>query len=442
MQKIKAFFLSLLFLVPVEGALKVSVTQAQVAPTPIAVTQIMPDTVGIEDTSNKITALISADLERCGLFEPLAPKTFIQTLESLRKAPRFEDWKIIKSRLLTFGTIKSEGGYLQVDFKLYDVLSASEIMTFSLKDLPQNWRKIAHKISDAIYKRVTGEEGYFSTKIVYVSEIGAARNPVKKLTIMDQDGANQVWLTNGDTEIVLPVFSPANQTIAYTAFKKDEQGKIYLMNVETGKAQLFVDQSKLQGIAFAPRFSTDGKKLIFSIAKGGTTSIYEKPIQGGEVKRLTKHIGAIDTSPCYSPDGTKVVFESDMDGQRKIYTMNADGSNVQKISKGKGKYADPIWSPRGDLIAFVKIDPSKGSFYIGVMKPDGSNERLIEQGYQVEKPTWSPNGRVILYKTEGPSDSKGNISRRVYSIDLTGFNRREVPTPNNASQPAWSPLIN
>lgn len=429
------------FIQPLQAILKVGVTQGQVAPTPIAVTPVFADSVGSEDMAYKMTAMIEADLERCGLFRPIEQRAFIQTGESLRKKPRFDDWKLIKAQLLTVGTLELMDGKYKLSLSLYDVLTGLEMGKFEVTDVSSNWRKIAHKVSDHIYKRVTGEEGYFSTKIVYVSETGPNRDPVKKLAVMDQDGANHNHLTDGSADISLPVFSPTAQIVAYAAYHRKEQAKIFLMNLDTRQTQLFVDQSKMQGVAFAPRFAHDGRRLIFSIAAGGTTSIYTKEIIGGEMKRITQHIGAIDTSPCYSPDGSRIVFESDMSGKRHLYTMNADGSNVQRISKGGGSgfYADPIWSPRGDLIAFVKMQG--GSFYIGVMRPDGSGERLIEKGYQVEKPTWSPNGRVILYKTQGAYDSKGKVIKRVYSVDLTGFNRREIPTPANAEMPAWSPLV-
>jgi TolB protein len=445
MKKIVVFLMMILSNVSQSyGVLKVNVTQGKVAPTPIAVTPIFLDSYGVDELAYKMAQVIEANLDRCGLFKTIDQKAFVQGGESLRKGPRFEDWKLIKARLLTIAALHLEQGRLTLTLKLYDVLTAQEIGTFSCTDAPQNWRKISHKISDSIYKAITGEAGYFSTKIVYVSETGSRHNLVKKLSIIDQDGANPKALTDGTQDIQLPVFSPTSQVIAYAAYKyqRGEKAKIYLMNLETGQTQIFVDQSKMEGVAFSPRFSSDGQRLIFSIARGGTTSIYAKEISSGTMQRLTQHIGHIDTSPCYSPDGGKIVFQSDLGStgtRSQIYTMNADGSNIVRISKGKGSYIDPIWSPRGDLIAFIKVD--RGNFYLGVMKPDGSNERLILKDYQVELPSWSPNGRVLIYKKQGRVDSKGNVVKRVYSIDLTGFNNQEIRTPTNAEMPSWSPLI-
>ena len=425
---------------PTFAVLKVNVNQGRVAPTPIAVTPTFVESYGIDEIAYKMTQVIEADLDRCGLFKPIDQKSFIQEASSLRKAPRFEDWRLIKAKLLTVSFLTINQGNLTLTLKLFDVLTGMEMGTYSVEDTQNHWRKMAHKIADEIYQRVTGELGYFSTKIVYVAESGSNRNPIRKLAIIDQDGANFRALTDGSRSISLPVFSPTSQMIAYAAYHSDEQAKIYLMNVETGKSQLFVDQSRGNGIAFSPRFSSDGSKLIFSIAKGGTTSLYTKAISGGDITRLTRNIGAIDTHPCYSPDGTKIVFESDMGSKKRhLYTMNADGSNIKKISNGEGSYADPAWSPRGDLIACLKM--YKGVFYICVMKPDGSGERLIDKGYQLELPTWSPNGRVLLYKKQGKFDSRGNTVKRIYSIDLTGYHGREIPTSTNAEMPAWSPVI-
>ncbi len=430
---------------PSFAVLKVNVNKARFAPTPIAVTPTFTESHDPENLAYKMTQVIESDLDRCGLFKPIDQKSFIQEASSLRRAPRFEDWKLIKAKLLTVSFLTRVDDKLNLTLKLFDVLTGVEMGVYSFEDSPSNWRKIAHKIADQVYQRTTGELGYFSTKIVYVAETGSARNPLQKLSIIDQDGANLRNLTDGSRSISSPVFSPTAQMIAYAAYHKNEQAKIYLMNLETGLSQLFVDQSKGGGIAFAQRFSADGSKLIFSIAKGGTTSLYTKNIKmgstGGDIVRLTRNIGAIDTHPCYSPDGEKVVFESDMSGRRRqLYTMNADGSDIKKISRDAGAlYGEPVWSPRGDWIACLKIH--KGVFYICIMKPDGSSERLIDKGYQLQDPTWSPNGRVLLYKKQGKFDSRGNIVKRIHSIDLTGHNSREIKTNTNAEMPAWSPVI-
>jgi TolB protein len=291
-------------------------------------------------------------------------------------------------------------------------------------------------MADAIYKRVTGEDGYFDTRVVYVSESGPMDRRIKRLAIMDQDGSNHRLLTDGRSLVLTPRFSPTAQEITYLSYARGVP-RVYLFNIDTGQQEVVGD---FPGMTFAPRFSPDGNKVIMSLAVEGNSDIYTLDLRTRQAVRLTDS-PAIDTSPCYSPDGTRIVFNSDRGGSQQLYVMNADGSDVKRISFDSGaRYGTPVWSPRGDLIAFTKIDG--GQFYIGVMRPDGSGERLLTQAFLVEGPTWAPNGRVLMYFRQAPSDSKGNGgSPRLYTIDLTGYNEREVITPQDASDPAWSPLI-
>ena len=297
-----------------------------------------------------------------------------------------------------------------------------------------NWRQVSHIIADAVYKRITGEDGYFNTRIVYISESGPSNRRIKRLAIMDQDGENHKFLTQGDSLVLTPRFSPTLQEITYLSFYGDLP-RVYIFNIETGRQEMLGD---FPGMTFAPRFSPDGNTVIMSMAKDGNTEIYTMDLRTRAVKRLTRH-SAIDTSPYISPDGKKIVFNSDRSGGQQLYVMNADGSSVRRISFGKGRYATPVWSPRGDLIAFTKI--SGGRFFIGVRAPDGSGERLLADGFLVEAPTWSPNGRVLMFFRETPLANKGGKRTRLFSIDLTGQNERQIVTPMDASDPAWSPLL-
>jgi TolB protein len=298
-----------------------------------------------------------------------------------------------------------------------------------------NWRRVAHIVSDAIYKALTGEEGYFDTRIVYISETGPLQRRVKRLAIMDQDGANHRFLTDGRNLVLTPRFSPSAQEIAYLSYVNNRP-RVLLQNIDTGRQEVVGD---FPGMTFAPRFSPDGNRVIMSMSQDGATSIFTMDLRTKRAQRLTNS-GAIDTSPSYAPDASAVAFNSDRGGAGQLYVMDADGGNVRRISFGSGRYFTPVWSPRGDLIAFTKMDA--GDFLIGVMKPDGSQERLIDRGFHVEGPTWAPNGRVLMYFSEGRSDARGmGRNTRLYSIDLTGYNKREVLTPTEASDPAWSPLI-
>jgi TolB protein len=411
--------------------LHIDITRGKVAPMPIA----LPDFAG-GSVGQQITQVLSADLERSGLFQPIDPKAFVDKDAATRVPPRYGDWRVVNAQALVTGATEIEGdGRLKVSFRLWDVFAEQQLAGLQYTTTQANWRRIAHIIADAVYKRITGEDGYFDTRIVYIAESGPQNRRVKRLAIMDQDGANHHYLTDGRNLVLTPRFSPTAQEITYLSFAGNRP-RVYLFNIDTGQQEVLGD---FPGMTFAPRFSPDGKKVVMSLAVGAASDIYTLDLRTRHATQITD-TSAIDTSPCYSPDGTQIVFNSDRGGSQQLYVMTADGANIHRISFGGGRYATPVWSPRGDLIAFTKIDGD--DFYIGVMRPDGSGERLLTKGFLVEGPTWAPNGRVLMYFRQTPSDSRGNGgTTRLYSIDLTGYNEREVITPQDASDPAWSPLI-
>ena len=432
--------LAALVLVALSGAahaeLHLDLTRGKIQPMPIAI----PDFAGTDaaaQPARDITQVMSADLERSGLFLPLDPHSFIDKDAASHTPPRYGDWRVINAQALVTGSVEVQSdGRLAVEFRLWDVFQEQQLTGLRYTTTQQNWRRIAHIIADAIYKRITGEDGYFDTRIVYVSESGPQLHRIKRLAIMDQDGANHRFLTDGRALVLTPRFSPSTQEITYLSYA-GRLPRVYLFNIDTGQQEVLGD---FPGMTFAPRFSPDGNKVIMSLAVNGNSDIYTLDLRTRQATKITDS-PAIDTSPCYSPDGKQIVFNSERGGSQQLYVMNADGSNIHRISfDGSARYGTPVWSPRGDLIAFTKI--SGGQFYIGVMRPDGSGERLLTQAFLVEGPTWAPNGRVLMYTRQTPSDARGHGgSSRLYTIDLTGYNEREVITPQDASDPAWSPLI-
>lgn len=421
---------------PARAELEIDITRGVAEPMPIAVTDFYGEGRGEKTFGANIAGVIAADLERSGLFRPLDKKAFIQDAESLNVLPRFGDWRIINSQALVQGRVEmTVDGRLRVEFRLWDVLAEQQMVGMAYFTIPGNWRRVAHIIADAIYKRITGEDGYFDTRIVYIAESGPKTKRVKRLAIMDQDGENHKYLTDGADMVLTPRFSPDQQEITYMSYYQGVP-RVYIFDIESGRQEILGD---FPGMTYAPRFSPDGKSVIFSMAKDGNSEIFTMELATRKVRQLTRH-SAIDTSPSMSPDAERVVFNSDRSGSQQLYTMNANGTNVKRITFKKGRYATPVWSPRGDLIAFTRI--YRGEFYIGVMRPDGSGERLLTKGFLVEAPTWSPNGRVLMFFRQEPSDQYGRGGKtRVFSIDLTGHNEREVFTPQDASDPAWSPLI-
>ncbi|WP_114394532.1 Tol-Pal system beta propeller repeat protein TolB [Oleisolibacter albus] len=422
---------------PAQAELSIDITSGKVDPKPIAVTTFYGDSPQAQTIGQNISKVISANLERSGLFRPIDPSRFIQTPEQLRNGtPRYADWRVIDAQGLVVGGVQQlPDGRIRIEFRLFDVLAGQQMTGLAYNVQPDGWRRVAHIISDAIYKRITGEDGYFDTRVVYIAESGPANQRVKRLAIMDQDGENHRFLTDGRVLVLTPRFSPTAQEITYLSYFNNRP-RVYLFNIDTGRQEVLGD---FPGMTFAPRFSPDGNKVIMSLAQNGNTDIYTLDLRTRRQTQLTNS-PAIDTAPSYSPDGSKIVFESDRGGTQQLYTMNADGADVKRITFGHGRYGTPVWSPRGDLIAFTRI--ADGRFYIGVVRPDGTGERMLTEAFHVEGPTWAPNGRVLMFFKERPTGD-GNRQRqaKLFSIDLTGFNERQVVTPTDASDPAWSPLI-
>jgi TolB protein len=347
-------------------------------------------------------------------------------------APRFDDWKVINAQALVTGRVTQEpDGRLRAEFRLWDTFAGQQLVGEQFFATRNNWRRVAHIIADTIYERLTGEKGYFDTRVVYISETGARNARVKRLAIMDQDGANHRFLSDGRNIVLTPRFSPTRQEITYMSYESG-QPQVYLLQIETGQRELV---GNFPGMTFAPRFSPDGQKVIMSLLReDGNSNIFTMDLRSRTTTRLTNS-NAIDTSPSYSPDGSQIVFTSDRGGRAQIYAMGADGSNPRRISFGDGTYSTPVWSPRGDLIAFTK--QSGGEFQIGVMRTDGSGERILSSGFSQEGPTWAPNGRVLMFFRQ----ASGGAGPQLVSVDLTGRNLQPIPTPNFGSDPAWSPLL-
>lgn len=419
-----------------KAEVNIDVTQGIVEPVPIAIASFYDSSGGQAALGKQMAAVISTNLERTGLFKPLSSRSFIQDVKSINDdGLRFAEWRAIGIESLVTGTVKQHAdGRTRVEFRLWDVFGERQLIGMAYMTAPQNWRRIAHIISDEVYKRLTGEKGYFDSRIVYIAESGPPDARIKRLAIMDQDGANHQYLTDGRALVLTPRFSPNQQKITYMAYYNNRP-RVYLYDISTGKQEVLGD---FPGMTFAPRFSPDGNKIAMSLAKDGNSDIYVMDLRDKKARRLTVH-SSIDTSPSFSPDGKRIVFESDRGGSQQLYVMNKDGTDVHRITFGNGRYGNPVWSPRGDLIAFTRM--YKGQFYIGVIRPDGEGERLITSAFHVEGPTWSPNGRILAYFKEKPTGRRNEgREARLYTIDLTGYNERMVPTPGNASDPAWSPL--
>ena len=442
----KKIFLTLtlyfIFLNPSFSLIEVDITRGNLDPLPIAISPLHVDikseenkNIKVKDLGSAISEIIEKNFKSTGLFNPIKKEAFVQKSDIAHLKPRFEDWRLIKAQALVTGKLLVKDEKLKVEFRLWDLTAAKEMTALAFTTTPSNWRRVAHIISDKIYERLTGEEGYFDTRIIYVAENGPKNQRVKKLAIMDQDGFNTKYLTLGNELVLTPRFNPTNQMVTYMSYFRN-MPRVYLLDIETGTQEVV---GNFPGMTFAPRFSPDGKKIVMSFAKDGNSDIYTMDLETRVVERISNH-SSIDTSPSFSPNGKFITFNSDRSGLQQIYVMRSDGSGVKRITFGNGIYGTPVWSPRGDLIAFTKM--RSGKFYIGVMRTDGTGERLLTENYYQEAPSWSANGRVLVFYRETKAGLKGEgFSAKLWSIDITGYNERQLLTKTDASDPSWSSLL-
>ncbi len=414
--------------------LRIVIDEGVIEPLPVAIPTFTSTGGDAAQYAAEITRVVAADLTGTGLFREIPASAHISTVTSFDAPVAYADWKAINAQALVTGAVDLSGGNLVVKFRLFDVFSGAPLgegLQFS--GTVAGWRRIAHKVADVIYSRITGEGGYFDSRVVFVNEQGPKNARLKRLAIMDYDGANVQYLTDSNALVLAPRFSPTGDRVLYTSYETGTP-QIYLLDVASvSRVPLNTSGGNM---TFAPRFSPDGQSVVFSLEQGGNTDIYSVRLDGSNLRRLT-NAPSIETAPSFSPDGSRIVFESDRSGTQQLYVMSAGGGEAARISFGPGRYGTPVWSPRGDLIAFTK--QNAGRFHIGVMRTDGSEERLLTASFLDEGPSWSPNGRVIMFTRETQGESGAPA---LYSVDISGRNLRRVATPNAASDPAWGPLQN
>ena len=409
---------------PAMAQAEVDVNSGAAQPLPIAIPGFGGPAVGAD-----VARVVSQDLERSGLFRPLDPATFPEKGLDINVEPKLDAWKSAGAQALVNGQASVAGdGRLKVDFRLWDIGTQQQLIGSEFTATQDNWRRVAHKIADQVYEKLTGEKGYFDTRVVFVAESGPKTKRVTRLAIMDQDGANPQYLTNCDCIVMSPRFSSTSQEITYTSIRPTGSS-VYVWNIETGRQETV---GRFPGMVMASRFAPDGTRLAFAVEQHGNIDIYVEDLRSRDIRRLTAD-PSIDTSPSFSPNGNQIVFNSDRSGSRQLYVMNSDGTGVHRISSGGGAYSAPAWSPNGDLIAFIK--QSGQEFHVGVMRPDGSGERMLSSGYLEDTPSWAPNGRVIMFERDTGSGP------HLWMVDITGRIERQVPYPTAAVDPAWSPLL-
>ncbi|QPM88932.1 Tol-Pal system beta propeller repeat protein TolB [Pseudooceanicola algae] len=414
------------------GPLRIEITEGVIEPMPFAVPDFVVEGGQAGDLAAQISRVVASDLAGTGLFREIPQSAQIGRVTSFGAPVQFPDWKAVNAEALITGAVAVQGSQVNVKFRLFDVFAGQEMGTgLQFSGTTDGWRRMAHKVADEVYSRITGEGPYFDSRVVYVAETGPKDDRRKRLAIMDYDGANTQYLTDSTALVLAPRFSPTGDRVLYTSYETGVP-RIYVLDV--GNVQRRVLNTGDGDMSFSPRFGPDGRTVVYSLSQGGNTDIYRMDVNSGQPVRLT-NAPSIETAPSFSPDGQNIVFESDRSGTQQLYIMSAQGGEPRRISFGDGRYGTPVWSPRGDMIAYTK--QSKGRFHIGVMRTDGSSERLLTASFLDEGPSWSPNGRVIMFarETQGATGSSS-----LYSVDVTGRNLQRVQTPGGASDPAWSPL--
>ncbi len=438
------YFLSIIFLTinilsttvanAQKSTIEIDITKGRIELIPIAINNFYGISKEEKELSKKITNVITNDLINSGLFKELPKGAFLQPQEEVFLQPVFKDWRIIDAHILVSGQISIKNNKIIMPIKVWDVYGENLMINKKISGVfSSSWRTAAHIISNLIYQRITGEKGYFDTKIAYISEKYDQGRKIKRLAIMDQDGENHLYLTDGKYIVLTPRFSPVRQELVYLSYSK-KTPRLYLYNLENGKNSLL---GSFSGMTFAPRYSPDGNKIALSLSSEGNTNIFILELATNKKIKVTNN-RAINTSPSFSPDSKYLVFSSDRSGKQNLYVKNLKTLKTKRITFNKGNYATPVWSPRGDYIAFTKT--LNGSFFIGLIKTDGTKERIISKGYLTESPSWSPNGRTLaFYKVTLNQD--GSKKSKLYAIDITGNKERLIKTPNQASDPAWGPSL-
>ncbi len=414
------------------GPLRIEITEGVIEPLPFAVPDFVAENAEARDWGAQLARVVASDLAGTGLFREVPKEAYISQITSFASPVQFSDWKAINAQALVTGAVSKQGDRITVKFRVYDVFAGTELGSgLQFSGTEAGWRRMAHKVADAVYSRITGEGGYFDSRVVFVAESGPKNDRRKRLAIMDYDGANVQYLTDSGSIVLAPRFSPRGDRVLYTSYESGSP-RIYVLDV--GSVTRNVLPTQPGTMAFSPRFGPDGRTIVYSLTQGGNTDIFRMDIATGESRQLTS-APSIETAPSFSPDGQSIVFESDRSGSQQLYIMPIGGGEARRISFGEGRYGTPVWSPRGDMIAFTK--QHKGRFHIGVMRTDGSEERLLTASFLDEGPTWAPNGRVIMFtrETQGASGSAS-----LYSVDISGRNLKRVPTPGGASDPSWGPL--
>ncbi len=394
---------------------------------------------------DEILGKVKRNLQSTDLFEVTQKPSNITAVAagtvddlSIEKVPDFVKYSSLGvGMLLVIDANFNQTGDLEIKVRLWDVLDERQLFGKFYSSNRGNYKKMSALISDEIFKAATGEKkGHFDSKIAYIAESGGALKRMKRIVMMDFDGENLRYLTNGRDLVLTPTFAgkingQRNEILFVRFF--GEKPQIYSLDTDNA---LVRKVGSFRGTTFAPAANPANPDIIaFSVIDNGNSNIYQMNLATNQNTRLTS-TRAIDTTPSYSPDGKYIAFSSDRSGSEQIYIMNNEGRDVRKITSDSGSYSKPMWSPDGKFIAFTKI--KAGQFSIGIIDIDGRNEKNLESSYLIEGAKWSPNSRYLIYSKKTGAYGKASVPKLYVTDVLTGF-ERQLPTPEGegATDPDW-----
>lgn len=401
--------------------------------TKIAINHFLTQKYEEKIIAKEIRDTVCKNLSDSGIFSIVAENNFIEQNKGSEFIPFFEAWKKINATILVNGSLtKNRKNNYTIVISIWDNILAKKILhrkiTFSEKSI----QKTSHIISDHIYQEIIGEKGYFDSKILYVAEKVIENKIFTRIAMMNQDGKEHKYLTNGKFISISPKISPDKENIAYVDFRAGIS-KIFLRNLYSGQENLLTN---MKGSIFSPRFSRNGKKILFSLAKKGATNIFKFDINTKKISVLTRNI-YINTSPQFSPDDKKIIFTSNRLGTAKIYTMNEEGKNVVKITEKPGSHLEPKWSPDGKYISYINLRRKLG-YYINIINTKTGEETTVVKSDVIHGYCWCPNSKYILFSEAiGNKEEEKKTIYKLQKINIFNKHKTTINTPYSASDPIW-----
>ncbi|MEN8168764.1 MAG: Tol-Pal system beta propeller repeat protein TolB [Pseudomonadota bacterium] len=414
-----------------QARLVIEITQGTEGALPIAVVPF--GWLGGADSRTDVADIVAADLARSGRFAPLDKGQMPQQPHS-GKEINFAAWRAAGVEHIVVGRVQSrQGDERMVEFQLFDVVRGVQMTGYSIPASSPRMRRVAHQISDIVYKKLTGQRGAFNTHVAYVTVERSGKESLYRLSIADADGHDEQVILTSKQSLMSPTWSPDGERLAYVSFEKG-RSLIYMQEIDSGKRELLAE---FKGLNSAPSFSPDGRRLALTLSRDGNPEIYLLDLRSRALTRLT-HSRGIDTEASFAPDGKAVLFTSDRGGKPQIYRLKLENGRPvgrpQRITYEGVYNARAAFSPDGKRLVFVHGDGKR--FRIAVQDLESGTLRVLSDTRFDESPSFAPNGSMIIYATE--RNRRGVLE--AVSVDGNAHQRLGL-SRGDVREPAWSPYI-